>query len=124
MKPRPPGAGARAGAGAGSEKPRPLGLFRPLNKIVTIASPDLHKRHLKVSSERVRSVASWALARRRLGGPRSTRERKKLMRRGRDALGRAGRRAAWLRVTAAASSATLLGTLGLAGTSMAATGAA
>src|SRR6478735_5063002 len=46
------------------------------------------------------------------------------MRRGRDALGRAGRQAAWLRVTAAASSATLLGTLGLAGTSMAATGAA
>src|ERR1700749_2760198 len=46
------------------------------------------------------------------------------MRRGRDALGRAGRQAAWLRVTAAASSATLLGTLGLAGTSMAAPGAA
>src|SRR6202035_2703509 len=46
------------------------------------------------------------------------------MRKGRDARGRAGRRAAWLRVTAAASSATLLGTLGLAGTSMAATGAA
>jgi hypothetical protein len=46
------------------------------------------------------------------------------MRRGRDARGRAGRHAAWLRVTAAASSATLLGTLGLAGTSMAATGAA
>jgi len=46
------------------------------------------------------------------------------MRRGRDALGRAGRQAAWLRVTAAASSATLLGTLGLAGTSMAATSAA
>ena len=46
------------------------------------------------------------------------------MRRGRDARGRAGRQAAWFRVTAAASSATLLGTLGLAGTSMAATGAA
>jgi len=46
------------------------------------------------------------------------------MRRGRDAHGRAGRHAAWFRVTAAASSATLLGTLGLAGTSMAATGAA
>src|SRR5689334_13390803 len=46
------------------------------------------------------------------------------MRRGRDARRRAGRQAAWLRVTAAASSATLLGTLGLAGTSMAATGAA
>src|SRR6266480_4755695 len=46
------------------------------------------------------------------------------MRRGRDAHGRAGRKAAWFRVTAAASSATLLGTLGLAGTSMAATGAA
>ena len=46
------------------------------------------------------------------------------MRRGRDALGRAGRQATWFRVTAAASSATLLGTLGLAGTSMAATGAA
>ena len=46
------------------------------------------------------------------------------MRRGRDARGRAGRHAAWFRVTAAASSATLLGTLGLAGTSMAATGAA
>jgi len=50
------------------------------------------------------------------------------MRRGRDARGRrarlAGRQATWLRVTAAASSATLLGTLGLAGTSMAATGAA
>src|SRR5580704_10582309 len=46
------------------------------------------------------------------------------MRKGRDARGRAGRQAAWLRVTAAASSATLLGTLGLAGTSMAATGAA
>jgi hypothetical protein len=44
--------------------------------------------------------------------------------RGRDALGPAGRQAAWFRVTAAASSATLLGTLGLAGTSMAATGAA
>src|SRR5882762_8074940 len=46
------------------------------------------------------------------------------MRRGRDAHGRAGRQAAWFRVTAAASSAALLGTLGLAGTSMAATGAA
>jgi hypothetical protein len=46
------------------------------------------------------------------------------MRRGRDARGRAGRQAAWFRVTAAACSATLLGTLGLAGTSMAATGAA
>src|SRR5215471_15433214 len=46
------------------------------------------------------------------------------MRRGRDAHGRAGRRVAWFRVTAAASSATLLGTLGLAGTSLAATGAA
>ena len=46
------------------------------------------------------------------------------MRRGRDARGRAGRQAAWFRVTAAASSAALLGTLGLAGTSMAATGAA
>ena len=46
------------------------------------------------------------------------------MRRGRDARGRGGRQAAWFRVTAAASSATLLGTLGLAGTSMAATGAA
>jgi hypothetical protein len=46
------------------------------------------------------------------------------MRRGRDARRRAGRQAAWFRVTAAASSATLLGTLGLAGTSMAATGAA
>src|SRR2546423_441289 len=45
--------------------------------------------------------------------------------RGRDAHGRAGRRqAAWFRITAAASSATLLGTLGLAGTSMAATGVA
>src|SRR5512146_2261692 len=48
----------------------------------------------------------------------------KLMRRGRDARRRGGRQAAWFRVTAAASSATLLGTLGLAGTSMAATGAA
>ena len=46
------------------------------------------------------------------------------MRRGRNARGRAGRQAAWFRVTAAASSATLLGTLGLTGTSMAATGAA
>src|SRR6266542_3522957 len=46
------------------------------------------------------------------------------MRRGRDAHRRAGRQAAWFRVTAAASSAALLGTLGLAGTSMAATGAA
>jgi hypothetical protein len=46
------------------------------------------------------------------------------MRRGRDAHGRAGRQAAWFRITAAASSAALLGTLGLAGTSMAATGAA
>ena len=46
------------------------------------------------------------------------------MRRGRDARRRAGRQAAWFRVTAAASSATLLGTLGLAGTSMATTGAA
>jgi hypothetical protein len=46
------------------------------------------------------------------------------MRRGRDARGRAGRQAAWFRVTAVASSATLLGTLGLAGTSMAVTGAA
>src|SRR6266699_1346668 len=46
------------------------------------------------------------------------------MRKGRDAHGRAGRHAAWFRVTAAASSATLLGTLGLAGTSMAATGVA
>src|ERR1700751_3760459 len=46
------------------------------------------------------------------------------MRRGRDELGSAGRQGGLLRVTAAASSATLLGTLGLAGTSMAATGAA
>ena len=47
------------------------------------------------------------------------------MRSGRDARRRrarlAGRQATWLRVTAAASSAALLGTLGLAGTSMAAT---
>ena len=44
---------------------------------------------------------------------------------GRDAHGRAGRRqAAWFRIIAAAGSATLLGTLGLAGTSTAATGAA
>jgi hypothetical protein len=42
------------------------------------------------------------------------------MRRGRDAHRRAGRREALLRVTAAASSAALLGTLGLVGTSMAA----
>src|SRR5439155_24164319 len=46
------------------------------------------------------------------------------MRRGWDARGRAGRRTAWFRVTAAVGSASLLGTLGLAGTSMAATGAA
>ena len=46
------------------------------------------------------------------------------MRTGRDARGRGARQATWLRVTAAASSATLLGSLGLAGTSMAATGAA
>jgi hypothetical protein len=46
------------------------------------------------------------------------------MRRGRDAHGRAGRKAAWFRVAAVAGSATLLGTLGLAGTSMAATSAA
>jgi hypothetical protein len=46
------------------------------------------------------------------------------MRRGRNAHGRAGRQTAWFRITAAASSAALLGTLGLAGTSMAATGAA
>ena len=46
------------------------------------------------------------------------------MRTGRDARGRDARQATWLRVTAAASSATLLGTLGLAGTSMAAAGAA
>ncbi len=46
------------------------------------------------------------------------------MRKGRDARGRAGRHAAWFRVAAAASSATLLGTLGLAGTSLAAGGAA
>ena len=46
------------------------------------------------------------------------------MRTGRDARRRAGRQATWLRVTAAASSATLLGTLGLAGTSMAAAGTA
>jgi hypothetical protein len=46
------------------------------------------------------------------------------MRKGRDARGRAGRRAAWFRVAAVAGSAALLGTLGLAGTSMAATGAA
>jgi hypothetical protein len=45
------------------------------------------------------------------------------MRRGRDARGRAGRHTTWFRVTAAAGSAALLGTLGLAGTSMAATGA-
>ena len=38
--------------------------------------------------------------------------------RGRDARRRAGRQAAWLRTTAAASAAALLGTLGLAGTSM------
>jgi hypothetical protein len=42
------------------------------------------------------------------------------MRRGRDARRRAGRQPAWLRTIAAASSAALLGTLGLAGTSMAA----
>jgi hypothetical protein len=42
------------------------------------------------------------------------------MRRGRDARGRAGRHTTWFRVTAAAGSAALLGTLGLAGTSMAA----
>ncbi len=46
------------------------------------------------------------------------------MREGRDArrcrARLAGRPATWLRVTAAASSAALLGTLGLAGTSMAA----
>src|SRR5712691_11559447 len=48
----------------------------------------------------------------------------RIMRRGRDAHRRAGRQATWLRVTAAASSAALLGTLGLAWTSMAATGAA
>src|SRR5262245_51066986 len=46
------------------------------------------------------------------------------MRRGRDARERAGRKTAWFRVTAVAGSATLLGTLGLAGTSMAATGTA
>src|ERR1700688_2169145 len=50
------------------------------------------------------------------------------MRRGRDARRRrarlAPRQATWLRVTAAASSAALLGTLGLAGTSMAATATA
>ena len=46
------------------------------------------------------------------------------MRKGRDARARAGRQAAWFRVTAVAGSAALLGTLGLAGTSMAATGAA
>src|SRR5689334_8108243 len=38
------------------------------------------------------------------------------MGRRRDARGRAGRQTAWLRATAAASSAALLGTLGLAGT--------
>src|SRR5215470_2238138 len=43
-----------------------------------------------------------------------------LMRRGRDARGRAGRHTTWFRVTAVAGSAALLGTLGLAGTSMAA----
>ena len=42
------------------------------------------------------------------------------MRRGRDARGRAGRHTTWFRVTAVAGSAALLGTLGLAGTSMAA----
>jgi hypothetical protein len=46
------------------------------------------------------------------------------MRKGRDARARGGRQAAWFRVTAVAGSAALLGTLGLAGTSMAATGAA
>src|SRR6201986_4155381 len=46
------------------------------------------------------------------------------MRKGRDARGRAGRQAAWLRVAAAAGSATLLGPLGLAGAPMAATRAA
>jgi hypothetical protein len=45
------------------------------------------------------------------------------MRRRRDARRRAGRQAAWFRTTAAASSAALLGTLGLAGTSMAAASA-
>src|SRR5512146_3130326 len=45
------------------------------------------------------------------------------MKTGRDARRRAGRRAVWLRTTAAAGSAALLGTLGLAGTSMAAAGA-
>jgi hypothetical protein len=43
---------------------------------------------------------------------------------GRDARRRAGRQAAWLRTTAAASSAALLGTLGLAGTSMTASASA
>src|SRR5690349_439667 len=45
------------------------------------------------------------------------------MGRRRDARGRAGRQTAWLRATAAASSAALLGTLGLAGTSTAAAAA-
>ena len=44
--------------------------------------------------------------------------------RGRDARGRAGRQATWLRITAVVGGATLVGTLALAGTSMAATGAA
>src|ERR1035438_2018889 len=49
-----------------------------------------------------------------------------LMRTGRDARRRRPKdpRVTWFRVTAAASSAAMLGTLGLAGTSMAATGAA
>ncbi|MGD0243585.1 MAG: hypothetical protein ABSB59_25160 [Streptosporangiaceae bacterium] len=45
------------------------------------------------------------------------------MRRGRDARRRAGRQAAWLHATAAASAAALLGTLGLAGTSTTASAA-
>src|SRR5690348_17404434 len=45
------------------------------------------------------------------------------MGRRRDARGRAGRQTAWLRATAAASSAALLGALGLAGTSTAAAAA-
>src|SRR5713226_7080665 len=73
-----------------------------------------------VSAELPESVGSLAGAVPAWGASRLTRERKQLMRRGRDAHRRAGRREALLRVTAAAGSAALLGTLGLAGTTMAA----
>src|ERR1700730_6663964 len=59
------------------DRPRPFGIILDVQ---TEQLPMFHqiytKRHLEASSEHAESMASWALARRRLGGPRLKRERK------------------------------------------------